>query len=169
MNAAADTADTLGECDLARRVREELAGYQRSERRRSSRECYARLEEVVRGDPAMTAKQIIDSLRREFGMSRPYFLASYPRCRKVIQTAERRGRDAEELCGHSGASLSCRPPRRSQRRSRGGEPPKTSVAKAPPCPVARGTRAVAGDHLDDVRVVSVPVRCRVVDGSLTGR
>ena len=96
MNAAADTADLLGERDLARRVREQLAGYERSRRRRSSRECHARLEEMVRGDPAMTAQRIIDSVRQEFAMSRPDFLGSYPGCWKVIQTAKRRERDEKE-------------------------------------------------------------------------
>ena len=84
---AARHARQRGMLTLARHLREEIVAY-----RGPARDCYAsaiyrRISKAMRESPEAKFPEVVDSLRRDYGMSRRDFVGRYRRARAVFDQA----------------------------------------------------------------------------------
>lgn len=87
MEQAAQTADAMGRAGLAKLLREEIQGYQAALPVTPS-EVYAEIKSAVGDSPARRFSEVLDSVRREYGLSRRDFLRRFRRARQAFDDAK---------------------------------------------------------------------------------
>lgn len=93
MEQAANTAEEMGRVELAGLLRKEIVGYRDPVVRVTARLAYQEIADAAAEAPDATFLQVIDCLRRDYGMSRKEFLSRFRRARAVF---DREKRDEKE-------------------------------------------------------------------------
>jgi hypothetical protein len=90
---AAKAAEKMGRTELAGLLRKEIAGYRDPVARVTARLAYQEIADAAAEAPDATFLQVVDCLRRDYGLSRREFLSRFRRARAVF---DREKRDEEE-------------------------------------------------------------------------
>lgn len=93
LEEAAAIAEATGRMELAVLLRKEITGYNDPMARVSAGMLYQEIGDAVAGTPEATFVQVIDYLRRDYGLSRKEFLNRFRRARMFF---DREKRDEEE-------------------------------------------------------------------------
>ncbi len=93
MEQAAVTAADAGQADLAGLLRADIAGYNDPLARVSARLVYQEIADAA--SPDVTFSEVIEFVRRGYGLPRRQFLKRFPRARKVFDEAKRDGARAK--------------------------------------------------------------------------
>ena len=89
MEQAAVTAEEMGRTELAGLLRKEIAGYRDPAIRVTAKLAYQEIADAAAEAPNVTFFQVIDCLRRDYGMSRKEFLSRFRRARTVFDREKR--------------------------------------------------------------------------------
>jgi hypothetical protein len=95
MEEAANDANRLGQAALASLLREQIAGYQ-DDFRVTAAMLYNEIENCVFEQPYISFSQVVDFLRRDYGLSQDDFLRRFRRAERVFDVAKRDARDMAE-------------------------------------------------------------------------
>ena len=95
MEKAANRADQEGLPTVAALLRQQIAGYQDGFRM-TAEMMYGEIENCVVGEPQVTLPQVVDFLRRDYGISRDQFLHRFRRVERVFEEAQRDVRESAE-------------------------------------------------------------------------
>ena len=93
--AANDAADRLGQVALASLLREQIAGYQ-DDFRVTAAMLYNEIENCVFEQPYISFSQVVDFLRRDYGLSQDDFLRRFRRAERVFEQAKQDARESAE-------------------------------------------------------------------------
>jgi len=92
MEQAARTADALAMAAVAERLREEIKGYEEG-LFMSASDIYREISDAIWQYPKVTFVQVLDFVRRDYGLSRAQFMKRFRRSKRVFTEAKR---EAEE-------------------------------------------------------------------------
>lgn len=95
MEQAADEAAEQGLKTLARLIHEEIAGYKDGWRPTAS-SIYRQIENCVREQPGFAFEQVMDHVRRDWGLSREDFLRRFRRANRIFEETKREERESAE-------------------------------------------------------------------------
>jgi hypothetical protein len=93
MEQAAVTAEGMDRTELAEVLRKEIAGYKDPVVRVTAGLVYQEISDAAAEVPDLTFFQVVDCLRRDYGLSRKEFLNRFRRARTVF---DRERREEEE-------------------------------------------------------------------------
>jgi len=101
MEKAAQQAESEALTDLAAQIRDEIEAYTDPLRhvkvKITAKTIYQDIKDIACFDgPELSFDQVIDAVRREYGISREIFLQSYQRCRRVFDEAKKELTDHEQ-------------------------------------------------------------------------
>jgi hypothetical protein len=97
MERAAIAAEGLGRMELAGLLRKEIAGYSDPLARVTAAGVYSEIEDAIIGVPQANFLQVVDWVRREYGLNRQEFFRRFRRAKAVYQEARRWCRELMEL------------------------------------------------------------------------
>ena len=89
MERAAVAAEGMGRTELAGLLRKEIAGYRDPVARVTAGLVYQEISDAVVEAPDLTFLQVVDCLRRDYGLSRKEFLDRFRRARAVFDRERR--------------------------------------------------------------------------------
>jgi hypothetical protein len=95
MEAAAEIADAKGLAAIASLLRQQISGY-RDGFRMTAAMIYGEVENCVVGAPQITFPQVVDFLRRGYGMSQDQFLRRFRRAERVFEKAQQEARESAD-------------------------------------------------------------------------
>jgi hypothetical protein len=95
MEKAASHADQQGLPTLAALLRQQIVGYQDGFRMTAAM-MYGEIENCVVSEPQVTFPQVVDFLRRDWGVNRNQFLRRFRRAERVFEEAQRNVRESAE-------------------------------------------------------------------------
>ena len=95
MEEAANDADRLGQAALASLLRAQIAGYQ-DDFRVTAAMLYNEIENCVFEQPYISFSQVVDFLRRDYGLSQDDFLRRFRRAERVFEQAKQDARESAE-------------------------------------------------------------------------
>jgi hypothetical protein len=95
MEDAASRADEQGLPTLAALLRQQIVGY-RDGFRMTAATMYGEIENCVFSEFQVTFPQVVDFLRRDWGISRRHFLRRFRRAERVFEEAQRDVRESAE-------------------------------------------------------------------------
>ena len=96
MQRAAQDADDRGMTAIADLLRKEIAGYQDGFWVTAT-EVYNQISDAVSENSKATFVQVVDFLRRQYGLSRPQFLKRFHRARTVFAEAKREAKETAKI------------------------------------------------------------------------
>jgi len=85
---AADHAERLGMSELAERLRQQVADYAKPDNEMNAAMVYSEIEDVIWENPKLKFEQVVDLLRRDWGLSREMFLRRFRRAKAVFDEAK---------------------------------------------------------------------------------
>ena len=95
MEDAANRADQEGLPTLAALLRQQIVGYQDGFRMTAAM-IYGEIENCVVSEPQVSFPQVVDFLRRDFGISGHHFLRRFRRAERVFEEAQQDVRESAE-------------------------------------------------------------------------